>query len=655
MATALNPNIDVSLHDSKRYMQYLMVIRELERQGKFEELLQAVMRQEKNRKDPRSVFETLFQDESIAESQAMFEDVWTAVAKQANDFPINSYLEGRAGLTQEEIGKLPSEFTDFLKTTGAFEEAFPDASRPLLGARVAAVRDNIVHFLNSEHGHKALNVAALGIACASGTIVTKIGFKAGVYLARKLGENESVRSLAKTLADKITNSLEKQGVPTNKIADKFAEMKETAAAIFGSETFKKYGVPTIALAGLCLGASHIDFGSLGSTVENLANNYDSTMEGINSSIQAGMASGAESIQHGATVAFETASEYGAVAGSVVGQAYMDSADFIIKATTHPLEAMADINNAIASAFHGSVDATKDLASSGYAAVAEAGSKFTGELSEQLAVVGDTISTHYPNLAVAGQVAGDSLGVVRDGAEYAYNQAAELGNRLAGTNFFPEAGGSVHMDAAGNMFAGIPGVDTSNELTSDASFDDDSSLDTSPSPSQEEVNSSISTSPLNQEAPPAVTAPETAQSADVIAPSSEVVPTHTVVKGDSLWKIAEKSLSEAGVPVNNANVTNAVNALYEANKELIGSNPNILPLVTPDGHPFVLQVPHQVIDPAYHAPVRPLADHAASVASVAHGPVAVEKMAQAAPKGTYSREELDLLFSQTKGKDSGLSL
>ncbi|MBB4861259.1 hypothetical protein HNP46_000070 [Pseudomonas nitritireducens] len=650
MATDLNPDIDVSLHDSKRYMQYLMVIRELERQGRFEELLQAVMRQEKNRKDPRSVFETLFQDESIAESQAMFEDVWTAVAKQANDFPINSYLEGRAGLTQEEIGKLPAEFTDFLKTTGAFEEAFPDASRPLLGARVAAVRDNIVHFLNSEHGHKALNVAALGIACASGTIVTKIGFKAGVYLARKLGENESVRSLAKTLADKITDSLEKQGVPTSKIADKFAEMKETAAAIFGSETFKKYGVPTIALAGLCLGASHIDFGSVGSTVENLASNYDATMEGINSSIQAGMASGSESIQHGAEVAFETASEYGAAAGAVVGHAYMDTADFIIKATTHPVEALADINNAIASAFHGAVDASKDLASSGYAAVAEAGSKFTGELSEQLAVAGDTIGTHYPNLAAAGHVAGDSLGVVRDGAEYAYNQAAELGKRLAGTEFFPGAGGSVHLDASGNMFAGIPGVDPSNGYSSEDALMDDSPV-VPEAPAEVHAESPVVTPNADVPVAPESTAPAEA----VVAPSAEVVPTHTVVKGDSLWKIAEKSLSEAGVPVTNASVTNAVNALYEANKELIGSNPNILPLVTPDGHPFVLQVPHQVIDPSYHAPVRPLADHAASVASVAHGPAAVEKMAQAVPKGTYSREDLDLLFSQTKGKDSGLSL
>jgi LysM repeat protein len=60
--------------------------------------------------------------------------------------------------------------------------------------------------------------------------------------------------------------------------------------------------------------------------------------------------------------------------------------------------------------------------------------------------------------------------------------------------------------------------------------------------------------------------------EITAPISAPT-THEVVKGDSLWKIAERHLESGGQSATNAEIQTMVNHIYEANKDVIGSDPD----------------------------------------------------------------------------------
>jgi hypothetical protein len=52
-------------------------------------------------------------------------------------------------------------------------------------------------------------------------------------------------------------------------------------------------------------------------------------------------------------------------------------------------------------------------------------------------------------------------------------------------------------------------------------------------------------------------------------------TYTVVAGDSLWKIARTILATDGQDVGGSSVSDLWRAIYDANRDLIGSNPNLI--------------------------------------------------------------------------------
>jgi hypothetical protein len=75
--------------------------------------------------------------------------------------------------------------------------------------------------------------------------------------------------------------------------------------------------------------------------------------------------------------------------------------------------------------------------------------------------------------------------------------------------------------------------------------------------------------------------------DVLTGVREIVPTlstHTVVKGDSLWKIARMVLSSNGSNPGGSEISNLWRSIYDMNEALIGKDPNLI-------HPGqVLQLP-----------------------------------------------------------------
>ena len=54
-----------------------------------------------------------------------------------------------------------------------------------------------------------------------------------------------------------------------------------------------------------------------------------------------------------------------------------------------------------------------------------------------------------------------------------------------------------------------------------------------------------------------------------------VPTHTVVRGDTLWAIAKTRLEATGSKPSGSQVSTLWHAIYDANRSVIGNNPDLI--------------------------------------------------------------------------------
>lgn len=52
-------------------------------------------------------------------------------------------------------------------------------------------------------------------------------------------------------------------------------------------------------------------------------------------------------------------------------------------------------------------------------------------------------------------------------------------------------------------------------------------------------------------------------------------THTVVRGDSLWRIARETLEDVSGEATGTEISNLWQAIYAANTDLIGGDPNLI--------------------------------------------------------------------------------
>jgi hypothetical protein len=85
-------------------------------------------------------------------------------------------------------------------------------------------------------------------------------------------------------------------------------------------------------------------------------------------------------------------------------------------------------------------------------------------------------------------------------------------------------------------------------------------------------------------PPAVrlsqTVNDTAEPTDVgsevqVVANEDSSVSYTVVRGDSLWRIAKRVLESRGAPPTGSDVAEFWRSIYESNRTLIGSDPNLI--------------------------------------------------------------------------------
>lgn len=507
--------VEPSLQASTDYLVALMVLKEVEAQNELDPLLHSLKgRLDKSKvgANPYHLLNTTFSQEAIVESKAAYAEIWEHLHKEIREANIKATLP-HAGYSQSEIDSIPDEVIQHFNTVAVFEEKFPDeGSRKFpLVERLKVGKDVLFDALASDKGKAALSAASWGISLATGGIVTRLAIKGGAALASRLIENESVHSFASKVQQRVTNFMQRSGVPTGAIASHFRDFKDNAKSVIASPTFQRYGKPSLALAGIALGA--IMLGDI---------NHDKIVElasgGLNKGADlasAGATAAADLAQSGVDLAVEGAHAVKDGAGFVADQALYavkDTGRFIADG------AVSMWNDPVAT-LHDIAGGTVDVAKSGYESATAA-------------------------LGGAADSVVNAAGGAVDSVTNAAGEAVDTSRQFVADGFHKTA----------DLVAGVGAHDSVSPV--DAVIGDKQVL----------TDADVDLSHLHgaqAEAP----APSTAVVQGVTPTNYEIQ------KGDSLWKISKEAFHANGIEATDHQIHEATVKLFADNKDLIGANPD----------------------------------------------------------------------------------
>lgn len=353
--------VEPSLQALTDYLVALMVLKEVEAQNELDPLLHSLKgRLDKSKvgANPYHLLNTAFSQEAIVESKAAYAEIWEHLFKEIREANIKATLP-HAGYSQSEIDSIPDEVIQHFNTVAVFEEKFPDEGSkkfPLV-ERLKVGKDLLFDALSSDKGKAALSAASWGISLATGGIVTRLAIKGGAALATRLIENESVHSFAGKVQQRVTNFMQRAGVPTGAIAGHFRDFKDNAKSVIASPTFQRYGKPSLALAGIALGA--IMLGDI---------NHDKIVE----LASGGLDKGADLASAGATAAVDLAHSGVDLAAEGV-HAVKDGAGFVVDQALYAAkdtgrflaDGVVSMWNDPVATLHDIAGGTVDIAKSGY--------------------------------------------------------------------------------------------------------------------------------------------------------------------------------------------------------------------------------------------------------------------------------------------------
>lgn len=482
---------NITTQNNNDFLMTLMVLQEAEARNELDPILSVLaktMAKDASQENaPFHLVNSAFSPASIAEVKTAYGDIWNEIFEkiEAKNKESGNALTA-AGYSDDERANFSPELQNHFDIVREFEDRFPTADNQdrSIVVRLWDSKDQLFDALASPGGKKALEAASWALSFATGAVVTKLAFRGAGHIASMLVKNESVQDFAGKMQSRISSFLQRTGVPTGVIAARFAGMKENAKAVIDSPAFQRYGKPTLALAGIAMGALMLGEVNHDKIVEFAQSGFSKATDLAN----AGLDIGAQGIQYAAS---------GISAGA-------DAFEHGVS------EGLGALSNGIDTALHST---SAEMISGGLATVRESATQ-----------LGDAISTlaaegyHTVSAAVSDTVDGVTVAVT-DGVHQARESVAGGLHGLAG---------QIEPDT--HAYAAAAGVD---------------------------------------EAPVAPEAPEAA----VVVPAAPEVVTVTVSKGDSLWNIAKAQFEANGTDPTNAQIQAAAKDLYEANKDVIGTDPN----------------------------------------------------------------------------------
>jgi hypothetical protein len=594
------------------YLTSLMVLKQVEAENDldpyFKHIADTVGKTSAD-KAPISLISKGFTPENALEVKLLYPDVWKTIHDQINDRNMKSQMV-TAGYSEIDIDSIPDNVIQHFATVDVFEEHFPDKDhqKRSLIVRLREGKDELFEALNSEAGRKTLSAVSLGISLATGGIVTRLALRGGAFVAAQIIQNESVQDFAGKMQSRMTNFMERMGVPTGVIGKRLLEMKENAKHVLASDTFQKYGKPSLALAGIAFGVmmlgeiNHdklIDLASTGlnKSIDVASTGLDLGLQGAHAANE-GLKSAAEfAIDAGSTglhatgEALSTAAHATVEAGSVVASAVADSAvaaydaagDAIVAAPGFIADAASTVYHAtgdaivaapgfladgVSTAYHTTTDALID----GGRAVVD-GAKVAGEYVADAAVNAYDVTGHAIVAGSDAVVDGvKTAGVyVADTAVGAYDATGEAiaSATDSSRNFVADS-----MHGLANQLNGAGDYVAVNDVHSNVH----NSI--VPAGHAEMVAENQAHSPLNvlDHKDAQVAADSDVAVGDNNHPQVDGVSTtsaYEIKKNDNFWTITEKQFEARGIDPTNAQIQEASKALYEANKEIIGGNPDLI--------------------------------------------------------------------------------
>ena len=186
-----------------------------------------------------------------------YPDINDKVEKRISDRLNNeSWIEStcqESGMTRNEWDSLPKSFRSDMATTYEYEIDFPKDSGKTLGQRLGDSKDVLMEGLKSDSGQKAIKYAGWAASIATGGVALKVGIISAKYFASKLSENKSFMDFLGKMGQESKNALDRAGVPTEKIALGYSEMKEGSKKLWDNKFFKVAAVAAAVTAAIIYG------------------------------------------------------------------------------------------------------------------------------------------------------------------------------------------------------------------------------------------------------------------------------------------------------------------------------------------------------------------------------------------------------------------
>lgn len=567
----------LDLNQVNDYLTSLMVLQKAEANNELDPYFKGIANQLGKTTATNAPFDLIsksFSPNNSSDIKLQYGDYWEQIHGQVKAVDMKSKL-AVAGYSADEIDSLPPEIIQHFATVDVFQEHFPTTDKDdSLMARLANGKEALFDVLNSEGGKKALSAISLGISIGTGAIVTRMAFRGGAFVASQIIGNESVQAFASKMQNRVGNYLERMGVPTGSIAKKFQAFKENARAVMASDTFQRYGKPSLALAGIAIGALMLGDFNQEKVLDLATNGFNKTVDLASAGVELG-AQGAHAANEGIKAAAEAVLETGSKAAGLV-------ADVSVAAVDSVAQFGSDAAHALSGGVGTTLDFAADTAVGAYRAVESgvvvAGKTLIHGVEAGAELVADSASAAYDAAsyvaatAVHGSV--EAAGAASEFASSAYDATA---NGLAsavdsGRQFVGDGLHAVgdHITGAGDMVAGTDTPSTvAGALASPAdatSAYDENQVAANRSPDYIEPSTVLSPDYID---------PTSAADTKVASAVPQTHTVHTIEKGESLWKIAKEEFEANGIHASNGQILEATKALYEANKEIIGSNPDLI--------------------------------------------------------------------------------
>ncbi|MDT8925491.1 LysM domain-containing protein [Pseudomonas taiwanensis] len=546
------------------YLTSLMVLQKAEANNELDPYFMGIADQLGKNTAANAPFELISKSFSPANSldiKLQYGDYWEQIHGQVKAVDMKSKL-AIAGYSAEEIDSLPPEVVQHFATVDVFQEHFPTADKnDSLLTRLTNGKDALFDALNSEGGKKTLTAISLGISIGTGAIVTRMALRGGAFVASQIIGNESVQAFAAKMQSRVGNYLERMGVPTGSIAQKFQDFKDNARAVMASDTFQRYGRPSLALAGIAMGALMLGDFNHEKALDLATNGFNKTVDLASAGVELG-AQGAHAANEGIKLA-----------GEAVLEASSKAADLVADASVAAYDSVAQFGSDAAHALSGGVGTTMDFVAdtavdafrAAETGVIVAGKALIHGVEAGAELVADGASAAYDAASyVAATAVQGSTEAASAASEYVASAYDATANGLAsavdsGRQFVGDGLHAVgdHIRGAGDLVADTDAPSAANDAlvakadagSSTNLFDQKSQLTDADMPVPTEGVSGVS--------PEAVHQP------------------YVIQKNDTLWGIAEDNFRANGVEPTQTQILHAAEGLYAANKDSIGADWNYI--------------------------------------------------------------------------------